>query len=145
VSKGSSGGGAGISDSSAGTGPVRESGGISYQKSPQAAAFGDVAVEVSVSKLNDAWQNDIGYIGRGGRGGIQDPGAEQSRYERAKSFIDRGNTIDMPQVTYDPKRNRVVFNDGRHRAAVIRDKGKTTMWVTVPRGQARQAKSALGP
>jgi hypothetical protein len=144
VSKSGSGGGAGSTGSSAGTARVREASGIDYKKSDGARASGDVAVKVSVSKLDKAWKKDISHVGKDGKGGIRDPGADKTRYDKAKEFVGKGGPVNMPRVNYDAKKDKVVFSDGRHRVAVIRDKGKKTTWITVPRGQAKKVKKKFG-
>lgn len=144
MSKAGSGGGAGSTGSGAGAPRVREAGGIEYTKSPGARGSGDVAVKVSVSKLDKAWKKDTSHVGKDGKGGIRDPGADKSRYDKAKEFVDKGGPVNMPRVNYDAKKGKVVFSDGRHRVAVIRDKGKKTIWVTVPRGQAKKVKNKFG-
>lgn len=111
-------------------------GGVTYAKSDAAITGGDVAIEVSLAKLDQAWQRDEGYyIPRGG-------GTDKVRYERAKAFLDSGRTVTMAQATYE---NGVLsFTDGRHRTAAARDQGRGTTYITVPRSQAAAVRRALG-
>ena len=116
--------------------PVREASGVEYVKSPRAIASGDVAVRVSVDKLDKAWQPSQ-RIPPGG--GDQGP----AKYNAAKDQVAKGKRVGMPEITIRPN-GTVVFTDGRHRAAGARDLGKKFIWVTVPRSQAAKAKRELG-
>jgi len=135
MSKGPGKGGS-VQTAAGGTTPVRTAGGIEYAKSDRAVRDGDVAVEVSVSKLDAAWQKDDGYhIPPGG-------GSDKQKYQNAKDYIakpDKG-PVKMAQVNLDASGNLSV-SDGRHRLAAIRDTGKARVWVTVSRAQAKKFKA----
>jgi hypothetical protein len=136
MSKGGSGGGAGTVNQ--GSTPVRTTDGVSYKKSDAAIANGDVAVKVSVDKLDKAWQKDAGgHIPKGGTGG-----QGRAKADAAKATVASGKTVEMPRANFS--KGRVRFTDGRHRTAAVRDSGKKTMYVTVPRGQAKTVKRRLG-
>jgi len=143
MGKGSSGGGAGTAPTLAGgRTKVRSAGGVDWVKSAPAIQDGDVAVKVSVEKLDAAWKKDAdNYVGAGGAAVHKQPG----KYENAKDFL-RTTTrpVTMPRVTYDPKTHTASFTDGRHRAAAARDLGKKSIYVTVPRGQAAKVARDLG-
>ena len=139
MGKGSKGGGAGVGGgAAAGSRPGRTAGGITYVKDPRARAAGDVLVEVSVAKLDKAWEKDGAYlIPPGG-------GADRQKYQNARAFVGSGKKVEAPRAHLDRK-GGVSFSDGRHRAAAVRDAGKKTMYVTVSRGQAARVRRELGP
>lgn len=114
---------------------IRTSGGVEYSKSERAIRNGDVAVRVSVDKLDEKWDRNQRIPPGGGDQGPQ-------KYQNAKSFVERGKNVKMPEITIG-KGGRVVFTDGRHRAASARDLGKKWIWVTVPRSQAKKARREL--
>lgn len=138
MSKGSGGGGrsGSVATSNGGRTPIKKTGGVEYVKSGRAIASGDVAVRVSVDKLDKAWQPSQ-RIPPGG--GDQGP----AKYSAAKEQVRQGKRVGMPEVTIRPN-GQVVFTDGRHRAAGARDLGKKFIYVTVPRSQAAKAKRELG-
>ncbi len=131
----------GVATANGGRTAVRTAGGIKFQKSQRAINQGSVAVKVSVAKLEAAWKKDTGYhIPKGG-------GSDKQKYANAKAFVGkkgRGKSgpVRMPEVTYSGKSASIT--DGRHRMAAIRDSGKKSVWVTVPRGQAKAVKRDLG-
>jgi hypothetical protein len=120
-----------------GGGPNTASG-ISYIKSGIAKQIGDVAVEVSVAKLNSGWKkNPINYI----KGG--DKNTTGSKYGQAKEFLAKNTTgVKMPEISV--KNGVVTVRDGRHRTAVLRDTSKKTIFVTVKRSQAAEVKEKFG-
>jgi GNAT superfamily N-acetyltransferase len=74
-------------------------------------------VKVDVNAFDDAfsktqWQ----YIGEGGKGGIGD------RYKNFGKFIANAKSIEAPNVAVN-KDGSIVFGDGRHRYAYLRDAG----------------------
>lgn len=137
MSKGGGGGGAGVATRNGGRTAVRTSGGVEWVKGDRAIRAGDVAVKVSVDKLDKAWDRNQ-RIPPGG--GDQGP----VKYQNAKNFVENGKKVGMPEVTIRLN-GTVVFTDGRHRAAGARDLGKKYIWVTVPRSQAKKARRELGP
>jgi len=146
MSKGNSGGGANLpTGNGAGSTPVKSTSGTDWVKPAGAVGANEVAVKVSVSKLDKAWQQDKeNYVGKsGGNQGKQ-------KLENAKEFIrnpQRGGKkvpVEMPRATYDHKTGKVSFTDGRHRTAAARDLGKRTIYITVPRSQAETVKKKLG-
>jgi ketosteroid isomerase-like protein len=137
MSKGSSGGGAGgVATGFGGRTAVKKASGVRYVKSDRAIRSGDVAVKVSVEKLDKAWDKGQRIPPGGG-----DQGA--AKYEAAKGHVNSGKKVRMPEITLR-KNGTVVFSDGRHRAAGARDSGKKHIYVTVPRGQAKKVKRELG-
>lgn len=119
---------------------MRTADGIDYAKSERAVRDGDVAVNVSVAKLEKAWAKDDGYhIPKGGAG-------DNQKYQNAKDYVQKPTRgpVKMAQVHYDAKKKKASITDGRHRTAAIRDMGKRRVWITVSRGQAKQVKRDLG-
>lgn len=72
-------------------------------------------VTVSVEALDKAW-NEL-RVGSGGRDGIGD------RYRDAKKFLSENSKVRMSEVTVK-RDGKIIFNDGRHRFAVLRDSGR---------------------
>lgn len=127
MSKGSSGGGAGSATQYGGSTAIRKTDGVSWVKDQGAINSGEVAVKVSVDKLDKAWQTDKDFHLK--------PGS-------VKPLDPNGKTLNMPRVNY--KGGKVSITDGRHRTAGARDSGKKTIYITVPRGQAARVKRDLG-
>lgn len=72
-------------------------------------------VTVSVETLDKAWTEL--RVEAGGKDGIGD------RYRDAKKFLSENSNVRMSEVTV--RRNgTIIFNDGRHRFAVLRDSGR---------------------
>lgn len=70
--------------------------------------------KVSVADLDSRWKTD--RVEAGGEGGIG------TRYESAREFMKANDKINMSEVVVKPD-GSVVFKDGRHRFAVLRDEG----------------------
>jgi hypothetical protein len=110
----------------------------------KAAGLGSdyVTVEADVAKVEAAYSRDATfYVGRGGQGGIDD------RYQRFGEFLDQsialGRPIEQPRVGLGPG-GTVMFGDGRHRWAVVRDRGATTIPVSVRRSEAAEFRRLFG-
>jgi len=78
---------------------------------------GNQLVEVNTDVFDKAfskttWQ----YVGEGGEGGIE------GRYKKFAEFIKDAKSIEAPNVSVD-KNGAIVFGDGRHRYAYLRDSG----------------------
>jgi hypothetical protein len=134
------GGRGGSSGGGGGGGTANTAGGISYVKSATAKRSGDVAVKVSISKLNKEWKkNPINYIPRGGKSNTT-----EKKYDNAKTFLKNNKTgVKMPEVSLG-KNGTLTVRDGRHRTAALRDTRKKTMFVTVKKSQAKQLKEKFG-
>lgn len=94
---------------------------LKWQRSP--ITKGDRSwkqVQVSVADLDKAW-NHL-RVEKGGKGGIGD------RYEQAKKFLSSNSKINMIEATARPD-GSIVFIDGRHRFAALRDAGVKTIPV----------------
>ena len=99
-------------------------------------------VAVDVAKLDRGWQfPDNCYIGPDGSG------ATAGRIELFEGWLSEhsGESILVPTVYLSDKRNRVRFHDGRHRFAVLRDRGYRTVKVGVPRGQVGRFRKHFAP
>lgn len=100
---------------------------------------GYVYLDADVDKMDGSWKNESDYyVGKDGVGGLND------RYETVSGFIDRGNPIVMPEVSMRTSDGVVTFIDGRHRFAVLRDKGLKKIKVAVPRDKAEGFKELYG-
>lgn len=138
MSKGSGKSGS-VQTAAGGRTPAKTADGITYSKGDRAVRNGDVAILVSVAKLDAAWRKDGTYhIPPGG-------GSDKGKYANAKAYVQNPTkgAVKMSEVHFDRKSGAVSISDGRHRAAAIRDLGKRTMWVTVSRSQTASAKKAL--
>lgn len=126
-----------VSTIAGGSTPVQKADGVEYAKSDAAIRDGDVAVEVSVSKLEKAWSGDSMHIPKGGAG-------DKQKYASARGYVQKPTKgpVKMARVTI--KGGKASITDGRHRTAAIRDLGKRRVWITVPRSQAKAAKKNLG-
>ncbi len=114
------------------------SGGVKFQQTQQARHRGDEVVHVDVDKVDKAWQQDAGFrVGPDGKGGIG------NRYARAKDFIGSGVAVNMSEAVSD-KDGKVMFIDGRHRFAVLRDAGHKVVPISVPKESAEQFKKHFG-
>jgi len=78
---------------------------------------GNVVVPVKMAAFDAAWQGDKGFhVGPGGAGGIG------NRYEQVGEFLQTAKTMEAPEV-HVRENGTVIFGDGRHRAAYLRDQG----------------------
>lgn len=90
-----------------------------------------VPVMLDVAKVEQGWRKDRGFhIGAGGTGD-----AIRGRYERFGEFLKSGTPIEMPEIGATHG-GRVVFTNGRHRFAVLRDQGVHELPFMVSREEA---------
>ena len=74
-------------------------------------------VEVNTDVFDKAFSKSTWqYVGEGGEGGIE------GRYKKFAEFIKDAKSIEAPNVSVD-KDGAIVFGDGRHRYAYLRDSG----------------------
>ena len=74
-------------------------------------------VEVNTNVFDKAFSKSTWqYVGEGGEGGIE------GRYKKFAEFIKDAKSIEAPNVSVD-KDGAIVFGDGRHRYAYLRDSG----------------------
>lgn len=90
--------------------------------------YPDPIVWISVVKLDASWRHDAPYyVGKRAIGpGTGDP----SRYKKFGDWFVEGHKIWMPHVGLTDE-GYIVFSDGRHRFAWLRDHGLLTLPVTV--------------
>ncbi len=90
-------------------------------------------VMVDAAKLDAAWEKDKGYY--------LGPGQEHGDGKRAgvEEFLKKGEPVQASRVTLD-KSGTASFQDGRHRFAVLRDKGIDKMAITISKDEAKYAK-----
>ncbi len=101
-------------------------------KSP--SAVDQVQVRINTSAFDEGFKRDGAYYV--GQGGKSESGVS-GRYRGFEEYLKTGKPIEMPQVHVDD--NGVVsFTDGRHRYAVMRDRG-LPVEVTMDQESARNA------
>ena len=91
---------------------------------------GDILVTVDVAKVEANISRDPNmYVGPGGTGA-----AIGDRYPRFQQWLaDNPETpVKVSDLGWNPATKMVVFGNGRHRWAVLRDQGATRIAVTVP-------------
>jgi len=103
----------------------------------------ETTVMVDPAKLDAAWQADSGYLPPESTG---QPGSSEvgGRREGFKRFLETGKRVQASRVYFRPRSGNVTFDDGRHRFAVLRDKGINAVAITVPRSQAAKFLSQFG-
>jgi hypothetical protein len=87
---------------------------------------------MDMNKLDEEWKKSGEYIGKNGEGGIK------GRYKRAEEFISSGINIHAPSIGVN-KDGVLMFGDGRHRTAVLRDKGVEMIKVSMTPEDAKRA------
>ena len=103
---------------------------------------GWVTVLVDVAKVEAVYsQSRDFYVGVGGVDGIDD------RYARFGEFLDEsiqiGRALEQPRLSLD-SRDRPQFANGRHRWAVLRDRGIRQIPVSVRRSEAARFRELFG-
>lgn len=89
---------------------------------------------VDVNKFEKAFkQNESQYIGEKGVGGIG------KRYEGVEKFLKDAKSMRASEV-HVKENGSVVFGDGRHRYAYLRDKGLKNIPISMSSEAARNAK-----
>jgi hypothetical protein len=103
----------------------------------------DVAVWVSVKKLDSSWRHDVThYIGPDCR--IADKGSGSSyKYRKFGEWVARRKQVQMPHVNLDPD-GIVAFTNGRHRFAWLRDHGMLSLQISTNRDQVMEIKRRFG-
>jgi hypothetical protein len=97
-----------------------------------------VTIMVDPAALDAAWKAaDPGYyVPLGG----EQKGGSRKRFEE---FLEKGRPIEAPRVVLG-KDGSPFFDNGRHRFAVLRDKGIDRIAVTVPKYQADKFRERFG-
>lgn len=107
----------------------------------------DVVVEVKVPEFDAAWQKDEGFHLPPGERGQSEVGGRRQRFEEwlqgtgpgEEGLPPRSQRIETPEVGVFPD-GRVSFTNGRHRFAVLRDKGVETVKVSMSPESAELAR-----
>lgn len=102
---------------------------------------GFALVEIDVSKVDAAWRaSGEGYISQDGTGSVD------GRLDRLAAWLSAhpGKAVDAPWVYLDG-RERVSFADGRHRFALLRDRGYRVIKVAVRKKQAATFRKLFRP
>jgi hypothetical protein len=108
---------------------------VKVELSHAAKAAGDRLVRVNVVAFDQAWARDKSfYAGPGGVGESTSPG----RYNRFREFIKGRSDIEASEVGV-MKNGAVGFTNGRHRFAVLRDMGLTSIPVSMDRESIQHA------
>lgn len=82
-------------------------------------------VNVNVEKLDNAWSRDsANYIGPNGKNGIKD------RYQRFGEFSQTAKSIEASEI-HVSSNGSIMFSNGRHRFAYMRDNGVSVMPVAM--------------
>lgn len=109
--------------------------GLNFTQTRLATGRHDEVVMADVDKVERSWAKDNAmHIDRGGAGGIG------KRYQNAKDFISKADSIHMPEAAAT-RDGEVVFIDGRHRFAALRDAGHKTIPISVPKETAETFRS----
>jgi hypothetical protein len=103
----------------------------------------DAVVWIDVGKLDQSWRKDGDYVGPVGAGSNME-GRYQSFGEWVGEAMKAGWSVFMPDVCLDDDTGEIVFNDGRHRFAWLRDHRAAAMPVSVPLGQAATIRARFG-
>lgn len=107
--------------------------GQGWEVEPDAVVWLDVAsVEASFSADSNR------YVGKGGAGAGQ-----RGRYNQIGSLIQSGRPVWMPHLSIDDD-GALLFVDGRHRFAWVRDHGATALPVTTDPDGAAQLAAGFG-
>ena len=98
-----------------------------------------VPVMLDVQKVERSWQRDRGFhIGPGGT-----ENSIGTRYDRFGEFLKSGVPIEGPEVSIGHA-GHIVFTNGRHRFAYLRDRGLKHMPFWVDRFQAGAIRKHFG-
>jgi len=81
----------------------------------------DDLIWVDLTKIDFYWKSDRSYVGRGGTGA-----AIAGRYKKFGEWIMKGNEIEYVSLNRSSE-GHIVFTDGRHRTAWLRDHGVVAM------------------
>lgn len=104
----------------------------------RAASHGDKLVSIDIPKFDSVFKKDAGfYVSPTGEGEMA------GKREAFTKFLKTGKPIEAPEVFVDAQ-GGVSFVNGRHRYAVLRDRGETTIPVAMsPEAEANARKFRL--
>jgi hypothetical protein len=120
---------------------------VKFAPHPSAQGKGYKTVHVNVRKVNADLALDSGkfgkYVGPGGTGA-----AIEGRYAEFSRFLAKakreGTAIEQPRAYLAVDTKKISIGDGRHRFAVLRDQGATTIPVSVRRSEAAEIERRYG-
>jgi hypothetical protein len=103
---------------------------IKWEK-PIATSPHETRMELDIQKVDAAWAKDKDmYIGPGGT-----CNPKRGCYDGFISYLQRGEPIGMPQISWGEWSKVIQFTNGRHRFAVLRDMGLKKIPAMVPKEQ----------
>jgi len=119
---------------------IVESDGEKYMK--ERGRQDEVLVEVDIKKIDKSWKEDKSfYLPKDGKGESEIGGRREGFKEWREKNKD--TPIESPSVVINNK-GEISFNNGRHRFAVLRDSGKTKIYVTVNKKDADKVRKKYG-
>jgi hypothetical protein len=118
--------------------------GLRFDRSPSDRSAGNVLLRVSTARLEASWSRDRSFhVGPGGSGPSAKPGAYSNAQRFMREASRDGRAVHAPSVSLD-RRGNVSVGDGRHRLAVLRDSGASSVVVSVRRYQAGRVRRLFG-
>lgn len=99
----------------------------------------EILVMVDPRKLDAAWSADSDYLPPGDEG----PSEIRGRRSGFAEFLKKGKPVQASRVSLQND-GSVYFVDGRHRFAVLRDRGAARVGVMVKRSQAKKFRQRFG-
>jgi len=93
----------------------------------------EVFTHVNPETFDKAFEKTNDYIGKNGKGGIGE------RYQKFGDFVKKADSIRASNV-YIRENGSVIFGDGRHRYAYLRDQGLKKIPMTMDKESIERAK-----
>lgn len=91
----------------------------------------EIDIELDVDKVDRSWSKDKDmYIGSGGTGA-----PKRGCYQGFIDYLQRGEPIGKPQISFSDWSQTIQFTNGRHRFSVLRDMGLKKIPALVPKNQ----------
>jgi len=110
---------------------------VQTKRSQRSEHNNDVLLPVDIKKFDAAWSKDVGFYIPFGKGGIAD---RREKFEKFyKGLESSGGTLESPEVSVNDS-GKVMFINGRHRFAVLRDKGISPIYVSFTKDSVDNAK-----
>lgn len=98
----------------------------------------DPVIWIATAALDAEWGKSSDYISAGGIGSLH-----AGRYEHFGKFFPAAEFIYMPTISFD-EQGIIVFTNGRHRFAWLRDHGVRSLPIQVEEEQADLFESRFG-
>lgn len=103
---------------------------IRWEK-PIATSSHETPLRLDIAKVDASWSKDKDfYIGPGGTGA-----PKRGSYQGFISYLQRGEPIGLPQISFGEWSQCIQFTNGRHRFAVLRDMGLKKIPAMIPKEQ----------